>query len=169
MSTMGEKLGHEVKALIPVILFFLVAFELLALTQALMLEEYGQRVWTFAAAAIGALVVAKVVVIADHFKFLNRFPERPLLYNVAWKTAIYFVASLAFHYAEHLVHAWRKAGSFARANRVLFEEIHWPHLVVVQMWLLILLIVFCTVRELVRVLGPDKVARLFGSPGPGGP
>jgi hypothetical protein len=168
MSTVGAKLKHEVKELIPVTLFFLVAFELLALTQAMMLEEYGQRVWTFAAAAIGSLVVAKVVVIADHFKFLNKFPERPLMYNVAWKTAIYFVASLAFHYAEHLVHAWRKAGSFAQANRVLFQEIHWPHLIVVQMWLLILLIVFCTMRELVRVLGRDKVARLFGQPGPAG-
>jgi hypothetical protein len=33
-------------------------------------------------------VIAKVVLVADHVKFVNRFPDRPLIYNVVWKTAI---------------------------------------------------------------------------------
>jgi len=167
MSIAG-KLKHEIAPLVPVTLFFFVAFQLLALTQMLILDAHGVRLWVFGGATVGALVVAKVVVIADHLKFLNRFPEHPLIYNVVWKTAVYFLASLAVRYAEHLIRAWRKTGGFVEANRELADLIHWPHLIVVQMWLLILLAVYCTLRELVRALGRDKVISLFLKHGPSG-
>lgn len=161
MSSLRHKLKHEARELIPVTLFFLVAFELLALTQALMLEQYGIKVTTFAAAAVGALIVAKVVVIADHLWFLNRFPEKPLIYNVVWKTGIYFVASIGVRYVEHVIRFWRKAGSFSAANRQLFDEIVWPHVLCVQVWLLVLLLVFCSLREYIRAVGRERVINLF--------
>ena len=161
MSTFGEKLKHELRELIPVTVFFLVAFQLLALTQALMLEQFGIRISAFVAATVMALVVAKVVVITDHFALVNRFPDRPLIYNVAWKTAIYFIASLVVRYAEHLIHFWRQTGTFAEANRRLLEEIVWPHFWGVQLWLLILLLVYCAFRELVRALGRERIIKMF--------
>ena len=41
MSSLGEKVEHEIRELIPVTLFFFVAFQLLALTDALILKQYG--------------------------------------------------------------------------------------------------------------------------------
>ena len=159
--TIGEKVRHEVRELLPVTLFFLLAFELLALTQAMMLVTYGIRVMAFASAALGALVVAKVVVIADHFPFLNRFPHKPLIYNVLWKTAIYFAASVVVRYAEHLIRFWRRGGSFVDANRKLLDEVIWPHVICIQLWLMVLLLLFCTYRELVRALGHNRVRGMF--------
>ncbi|NBC10299.1 MAG: hypothetical protein GVY24_01005 [Planctomycetes bacterium] len=161
MRRIAEKIRYELAELIPVTLFFFVAFQLLALTQMLMLEQYGIKAWVFVAATVGALVVAKVVLITDHLSLLNRFPEHPLLYNVVWKTAIYFVASLAVRYAEHLIRFWRKTGGFIEANHALVDEVVWPHLIVVQMWLLILLLVYTTLRELVRALGRDRITAMF--------
>ena len=37
---------------------------------------------------MAALLVAKVVLITDALPFVNRFPEKPLIYNVVWKTAL---------------------------------------------------------------------------------
>jgi hypothetical protein len=105
MSTLGQKLKHEMRELLPVMVFFFITFQLLAVTQSLMLEQYGIRVSAFLTATVMALVVAKVVLIADHFPIVNRFPDKPLSYNVVWKTTIYFTAALAFRYAEHLVHS----------------------------------------------------------------
>jgi hypothetical protein len=57
MSTLGNKLKHELWEFVPVAIFFFVAFQLIAFTQALMLEQYGIRISTFLAATIGALIV----------------------------------------------------------------------------------------------------------------
>ena len=161
MESLGHKLKAELRQLLPVTLFFFVAFQLLALTEALMLAQFGIRVATFLAATVGALVVAKVVLIADHLPLINRFPEKPLIYNVLWKVAIYFTAALAVRYLEHLIDFWRAAGSFAEANRRLIDEIVWPHFWAVQLWLLILLLIYCAFRELVRVLGRDRIVSMF--------
>jgi hypothetical protein len=161
MGKLREKLKREFAELIPVTVFFLVAFQLLAVTQALMLEEYGIRATNFIAATVAALVVAKVVVITDHLPFVNRFPDRPLVYNVVWKTAIYLAASLAVRYAEHVIHFWRQTGDFSAANRRLFEKIVWPHFWGLQLWLLILLFVYCTLREVVRAMGRERIIRMF--------
>jgi hypothetical protein len=161
MENFGHKLKHELQQLIPVTLFFFVAFQLLAFTETMMLEQYGIRVSVFLAAAVAALVVAKVVLIADHLPLINRFPEKPLIYNVVWKTVIYFAASLAVRYLEHLIDFWRHAANFAEANRHLFDQIVWPHFWAVQLWLLVLLLVYCALRELVRALGRDRIIRLF--------
>jgi len=168
MSGIRGKVLHELGELVPVTLFFLVAFLLLALTQMLLLEVHGIRVVTFFAAAVGALVVAKVVVITDHLPWINRFPDRPLIYNVLWKTAIYFVASLVVRYAEHLIHFWRRMGSLAEGNRQLFQEVVWPHFWCVQMWLLVLLLLYCSLRELIRAVGRERVVGIFFLRPPGG-
>ncbi len=161
MSNLGQKLKHELRELIPVTLFFFVTFQLLALTEALLLKEYSINVSTFFAATMMALIVAKVVVITDHFAFVNRFPEKPLVYNVVWKTLIYFIAALAFRYLEHLIHFWRKSADFAEANRRMVDEVVWPHFWAVQLWLLILLLVYCAFRELVRALGRERIISMF--------
>ena len=161
LSKLGQKLKRNLRDLIPVTLFFFIAFQLLALTQALMLKRYGIHVSTFFAATVMAMIVAKVVIIADHFAFVNRFPEKPLLYNVIWKTAIYFAASLGVRYVENLIHFWRESASFAEANHRLFREIIWPHFVAVQIWLLILLFIYCAFRELVRALGRERIKAMF--------
>jgi len=164
MSTLASKLKHELLAVIPPTVFFFIAFQLIALTRALMLEQYGIRVTTFVAATVGALVVAKVVLLTDLLPFVNRFPEKPLLYNVVWKTAIYQVAALLVRYVEYLIPFLRKHGDFALANRHLFDEVVWTHFWAVQLWLLALFFVYCAARELIRVLGKERVRAMFLGP-----
>ncbi|MGC1952010.1 MAG: hypothetical protein WA970_05435, partial [Gammaproteobacteria bacterium] len=117
MSTIGSRLKHELVEAIPPAVFFFVAFHVIAFTRALMLEQHGIRVSTFMAATIAALIVAKVVLIVDLLPFVNRFPEKPLIYNVVWKTVIYLVAALLVRYVEHLIPFVREHGDLALANR----------------------------------------------------
>jgi hypothetical protein len=161
VSTIGEKLKHEVRELIPVTVFFFVGTQLLALTQMLILDEYRLHAPSFAGAAIGSLIIAKVVLIADHLPFVNRFPGRPIIYNVLWKTGIYYIGAILFRYVEHLIHFWRKAGSFMAANRQLVDEVVWPHVFVIQLWVLVLLLIYCTMRELTAAQGHDRMHQLF--------
>ena len=50
--------------------------------------------------AVASLILGKAVLLADMLPMINRFPNKPLIYNVAWKTLIYLVMSALIHYIE---------------------------------------------------------------------
>ena len=161
MKAFGRWLAREFLEVLPPAIFFLVGFHMLSLTRSLMLREYGIHAATAAGATVGALLVAKVVLIADSLPVINRFPAKPLIYNVAWKTTIYVLAALVVHYLEHLVPLWWRVGDLRTANHQLMGEVVWPHFWVVQLWLVVLLFMYCAMRELIRAIGPHEVKRMF--------
>jgi len=164
MHPILARVKHELVEAIPPAVFFFVAFHLIAFTRSLMLQEYGIPTATFVAATIGALIVAKVVLIVDLVPFVNRFPEKPLIYNVLWKTGIYLVAAFLVRYVEHLIPFIREHGDLLLAHRHLLEEVVWPRFWYVQIWLLVLFFLYCTMRELIRVLGRERVRTMFFGP-----
>jgi hypothetical protein len=156
-----EKLKHEFLLVLPPTIFFFIAFTLIIATQHLILREYGIPLTGFAAAAIGALLVGKVVLIVDNLPFVNKFPDKPLLYNIAWKSGIYFAAALMVRYIEHIIPFLRQYKDFMEAHRHLLAKIVWPHFWLIQMWLAVLFFAYCTLRELVRVIGREEIMRIF--------
>jgi len=137
-----------------------------AFIHALMLKANGISPMTSVSVAIAAIILGKAVLIADLLPFINRFPEHPLIYNVTWKTLIYLLVSMVIHYLERLVEVWRQAGSLAAANQKLWAEMIWPHFWAIQIVMLVLIIMYCTMHELIRVIGKDKVQRIFFGPMP---
>ncbi|HXK24687.1 MAG TPA: hypothetical protein VMS55_18600 [Myxococcota bacterium] len=49
---------------------------------------------------------------------------------------------------------------------MLISEIVWPHFWVVQIILFLLIVMYCTIRELIRVIGRERFLRLFFGPTP---
>jgi len=161
MSNIIQRVKHEILGAIPPVIFFFIVFQLLAFTRALILKEYGIQVSIFINATIAALLVGKVVLIADKLPMVNRFPNKPLIYNILWKTFIYIVAALLVRYVEHLIPFIREYKNFNVANNHLLDEVVWPHFWLVQIWLLICFFLYSTIRELVRILGREQVRSMF--------
>jgi len=165
MSKLFTKLREELKALLPPTIFFFVALHLVALIRVLMLKGTGIAVSTSWQVTVAALILGKAVVVADLLPFINRYPDKPLVYNVAWKTTIYVLVAMLVHYVEHLIDFWREAGGFVAGNQKLFAEIVWPHFWAIQILLVVLVLMYCTMYELVRVIGRDNVLDMFfGTP-----
>jgi hypothetical protein len=164
LNTFAKKLEHEVLELLPPTIFFFIVFHILAFSRALMLRQYGISISASAGATIGALIVAKVILLSDLLPFVNLFPKKPLIYNILWKTMIYVVAAILVHYLEHLIPVWWRIGDLAAANRTLYEEMIWPHFWALQLWMLILLFVYCTSHEFVHAIGPHEVKKLLFGP-----
>ena len=97
---------------------------------------------------------------------INRFPNKPLIYNIAWKTVIYLLLSAVIHYLERLIDFWRETGGFVAGNQKLLSEIIWPHFWAIQIILFVLIAAYCMVHELVRVIGKQKALRIFFGPMP---
>ena len=161
-----KKLKEEFFKILPPMIFFFIALHIVAFIHALMLKKTGIAPSSSVSIAVAALILGKAVLIADILPLINRFPNRPLIYNVAWKTVIYWLISVAIHYVERLIEFWRHAGSFDAANQKLLAEIVWPHFWAIQIILFVLIAMYCTVHELVRVIGREKVMRIFFGPMP---
>jgi hypothetical protein len=160
------KLKEEFFKILPPTIYFFVALHLVMFIRVLMLEGTGLSPYSSASIAVTALVLGKAVLIADMMPLINRFPHKPLIYNIAWKTAIYLLISAVLHYLERLIDFWRETGSFVAANEKLLSVIIWPHFWAIQIILFVLIAAYCMVHELVRVIGKEKALRIFFGPMP---
>jgi hypothetical protein len=161
MGRIAEKIKEEFFKLLPPTVFFFISLHVVGLVRALMVKGTGLPVASSAQIALGALIIGKAVLLADLWPAINRFPDKPLAYNVAWKTVVYFVVATIIHYLERLFDFARGAGSLVAGNHKLLSEIVWPHFLAIQIILLVIVLNFCVIRELGRVLGEKRMARMF--------
>lgn len=166
MHKILEKLKEEFFAVLPPTIFFFVMLHIVALIRVLMARGSHFEPMSTGSILVGSLILGKAVLIADMLPAINRYPDKPLAYNVAWKTAIYLLVATVIHYVERLIDFSRQAGGLAAGNQKMFAEIVWPHFWAVEILVFILILVYCTARELVRVLGKEKTLRLFFGPTP---
>jgi hypothetical protein len=166
MSTVTAKIKEEFLAMLPPTIFFFVALHIVSLIRALTLKGTGLAPMTTVSLTVAALILGKAVLIADLLPIINRYPDKPLIYNVVWKTLIYFLVSGIIHYLERLYDFWREAGSFVAGNEKLLAEIVWPHYWAIQILLLVLILTYCTIREIARALGGNKLWQMFFGPLP---
>jgi hypothetical protein len=161
-----EKLTEEFFAVLPPTIFFFVSLHLIAFVRALIGRGSQIPLLSTISITVAALILGKAVLIADHLPAINLYPHKPLVYNVAWKTAIYMVVAAVIHYLERLFDFSRQAGGIVAGNEKLLAEIVWPHFWAVQIILFVLIVMYCTMRELIRVIGKEKVLRIFFGPMP---
>jgi len=166
MTKAVDKIKEEFLKLLPPTLYFYVALHILWFIRVLMLKQTALSVTSTASIALAALVMGKAVLIADMLPAIHRFPNRPLSYNVAWKTVVYLLVSTVVHYLERLVEFWKKAGGFLAGNERLFAEMVWPHFWALQIVLLLLILIYVTTAEMARFLGKGRLLRIFFGPLP---
>jgi len=166
MHKLLEKLKEEFFAILPPTIFFFVVLHLLTFIRLLMARGSHFQPLSTMSIAIASLILGKAVLIADMLPPINRYPNKPLAYNIVWKTMIYLLMASVIHYVERLIDFSRQAGGVAAGNEKLLAEIVWPHYFAVEIVLFILILVYCTARELGRVIGKEKLLRLFFGPTP---
>ncbi len=155
MSRLSQTLKKEFYELIPPTLFFFVALHIVALIRSLMAKGSGIPLSTTVSIAVSALILGKAVLLADMLPIIDRFPQRPLIYNVSWKTLVYFVIAGLLHYAERLFDFVHEAGGLIAGNERLIAEMVWPRFWAIQILLLVLILMYCTIDELVRAVGKE--------------
>ncbi|WNC94841.1 hypothetical protein RI103_33480 [Paraburkholderia sp. FT54] len=131
-----------------------------------MIRGTGVSPTVSASVLIASLVLGKSVLIADMLPFINRFPDKPLVWNVAWKTLMYAVVALVVHYLERIYEYWKEAPGLVAANHQLWADMNWPRFWAVQILLVTLILMYCVIAERVRVIGRDKFKKMFFGPLP---
>jgi hypothetical protein len=70
------------------------------------------------------------------------------------------------HYLERLIDFSWQAGGVVGGNEKLLSEMVWPHFWAIELLIFVLIFMYCTARELVRVIGKERALRLFFGPPP---
>ena len=161
MQKILEKVRKEFVEILPAFVFFFFMFQILFLTRALMLTEYGITLHGHCVALLGAVIVAKAIFIADKFPFLNFYPRRPLIWNVLAKTVAFGFLTFLFLFIEEFFHQIHKHGSFAAALERLASDVAWPVFWSGEIWITVLLLFYCAAVELARAVGTERTKTIF--------
>lgn len=129
---------------------------MIGLTKAVVLDEYSFTALRAAGATVGALIVAKAVLIVEALPIARLSSNRRIL-QILWKTLLYGVVALLFRFVEELIPLLSKHGGLVSAIKAMRGEVSWALFAVLALWILGGLFLYCLASELVRAVGPDKV------------
>jgi hypothetical protein len=152
---------HEMGLLLPPTTFFFVGFNLILWTKHMILEERGIVFGGYMVATVAALLVGKAVLVTDHMPFMRRFDGAPLIQPILFKAAIYWVCVFLVRLGEGLFHFLREGGALAGFLPHLMESFSWPRFLMIQVWLMVLFLIYVTIHELNSLFGDGELYRLF--------
>ena len=141
---------HELVAMLPSLIFFLIGFNLIAFGLHLILQPHGVAFNDSIKASVGALVIAKVVLIVDLLPLIRKFEGRPLIRPVLYRTFVYTVFTIFAHVLEEVIRAWVHAGNLSAGIDAWVAAFVWQNLTFVSIWVFVLFLVFVTFDEIRR-------------------
>lgn len=155
---------RETMSVIPAVIFFLITFNLIILSERLMLRHDTPGSLSYTIATISALIMGKLLLIINSLPYVNAFGKKPLIYNILWKFMLYASFVFLFRLADKSTHLWLKYNNKTLVYQHLQEMVTMPTFWAIQIWFLMIFMVYIVACEFVRVLGKDKVKKiLFGS------
>ena len=163
MKKIGASAAKEIREALPPFIFFLFLFHMIALTKAVSLGDYSITALRATVSTVGALIVAKAILIVEALPVARLFSRRRVN-QILWKTLLFAVVVLLFRFVEEIISSSSKHGGVVAATKVLFDEISWPIFGVLTLWILGGLFLYCLASELVSEVGWEKVRGiLFGA------
>ena len=160
-KSLKDAIKKDCREILPVTLFFFLAFTLVDITEVLMHKELATKTYSIAVIAVASIMMGKVVFIADRISCINRYSTRPLIYSTCWKSAIYVLCSFVVRILDHNVPFFIENGSLSITYERFMTQVEAMPFWVVQLWLSAIFIVFTAWRELCLAVGEKKVRELF--------
>src|SRR6516225_12150115 len=158
----GAFLLHEFLEILPPPIFFFLGFNLIVLTTNLILTDYGAQVGSFLIATASALVVAKAVLVANAMPAIRRYDRAPLIRPILFKTVFYWAAVSIVRLLEHWVR-YRFGGDYTFGGFVphVVANFSWDRFIAIQLWILVLFLVYVTASEFNRLFGHGELRRIL--------
>ena len=159
-----EKLRHELKEVILVTLFFAIWLGVFMGLKILILEGYQIRFGSVSAVLIGALVLAKVVLILEYVPLGAWLRNQPVLVDVILRTLLYAIGTLVVMLLEKAFETRHGQGGFGSALMNVFQHRDMPHVWADAICVSGALLFYNSLSALNRHLGSGGLAKVFLSP-----
>ena len=155
-----KKIVHEVTEYWIIVCYLALVFAAFTRYRRLILAAHDITYTNYGVAVIEALVLAKVVMIADVLRLGRRLEHKPLICSTLLKTVVFSVFVGAFTLLEHVIKGlWRGEGITGGIAGLLGKGHH--ELLAGCLVTFVAFIPFFAMRELGRVLGEGRIQTLF--------
>lgn len=158
---MLQWLKKEFFHILPVLIFFLITFNIFNLIERILFEPIGYHPFSFWEIFLAVALIAKIILVLDHLPWINLFSTYPLIYNTLWKTLVYWTVTLLVRLSLRMAPFIIQEKSFSTGTHAFLGQMNWHLFAGVNSYYLLLLFFFVIARELITVLGPLKVRKLF--------
>jgi hypothetical protein len=156
-----EKLKHELKAVVLVTLFFAAWLGVFMWLKVLILKDYQIHFGSVFAVLIGALILAKVVLILEHVRLGGWLRKQPVLANVIVRTLLYAFGTLIVILLEKAFESRHEQGGFGPALMSVFQHRDMPHVWANAICVTGALLFYNLLSALSHHLGTGGLARVF--------
>ncbi|MCP5016542.1 MAG: hypothetical protein GY938_14945 [Ketobacter sp.] len=151
---------REFREMLPALAFFMMTFHMIAITKSIVLSAASVSAVDASTASVAALLVAKAILIVDKLAIADLF-NSVAWRNVIWRTLLFYLVTLLFHLLERASSYYLRPGPQVFDIGEILEWISWPYFLVMQMWLLVLVLMFTLLREIIQLVGHDQLVRLL--------
>jgi hypothetical protein len=161
-----DRLTHEITRFLVIFVYLWVLLGMFVLYENILRREAGLGFQAQGLAAINALVLAKVMLVAEDLNLGGRLRRRPLAYAILGEALLFTIVFIAFHILEKLAIGLLHGASLARSVPVIGGG-GITGLLTVAAIMFVLLIPYFAFRDLGRALGWERTrALLFQAPPP---
>ena len=162
----AQKIGrwvlHEMSRFVVLFLYLWILFGVFVLHQSIVLREHGIAYSSQGFALINALVLAKVMLVAEDLNLSRWLDRRPLIYPILHESFLFTVLFIVFHVLEELVVGLVHGETLAQSVPAIGGG-GLAGLACVAVIFFFALMPFFGFRNLSRAIGPNRMkAMLFG-------
>jgi len=166
LMSFREKLKREVKSVLGATLFFAGWFLLMVVLKTLILAEYHVEFSGLLKAIVGALVIAKVVIVLERVRFGSWVRSQPAWVDVVLRTLLYMAGTFLVLLGERTFEGRHEYGGFRASAIGAFESANAAHVLAKTIAVGWGLLVFNALAVVRRRLGSAALLDLFASPFP---
>lgn len=159
LAGLREKLIDEARQLLLIFVYLWALFSLFAFHKSMLLAGHS-TLYNQGIAFVNALVFAKVMFFGERFHLGEIFQDKPLIWPVLVKAALFTVVMIAFHVVEEVVVGFTRGKTIVESIPG-FGEQNALGIGAVAVIMFVVLIPFFAFREIGRILGQGELLRLF--------
>ena len=159
-SNLAHRIYYQVTQFLLIAVYLFVVFLILALHESVVAAKNHLEYHFYGFAIINALVLGKVMLVAEDLHFANWFRNRPLIYPILFKSVAFTILFLVFDIAEELLVGVLKGKTIAEN----FPNIGGGSpigILFMTVIIAILLIPFFAFREIGQVIGERELHSLI--------
>ena len=165
MSVM-QKVTRQIKALLMVALYFLCWIAALVLLKQLILAEYHIQFHGLLKALVGALVLAKVVMVLEHVPLGPWVRAQPAWVDAISRTILYALGVIVVLVIERTIEGRSEHGTIIASFKMVFQEIDRNRILANTLGITAALLLFNVMAVIRKHLGGKSLLRLLLMPVP---